>query len=83
MLRSINIVSSITMSMDGRGRAKDNIWIERFWRTIKMEYVYLNPVANVMDLRRGISEFIEYYNQRRHHQSLEGRVPWQVFLAAA
>ena len=73
----------ITMSMDGRGRAKDNIWIERFWRTLKMEYVYLNPAANVIDLREGISGFIEYYNHRRYHQGIDGKVPWELFLAAA
>uniref|UniRef100_UPI0025B6F641 integrase core domain-containing protein n=1 Tax=uncultured Duncaniella sp. TaxID=2768039 RepID=UPI0025B6F641 len=73
----------ITMSMDGRGRAKDNIWIERFWRTLKMEYVYLNPAANVIDLREGISGFIEYYNHRRHHQGIDGKVPWELFLAVA
>lgn len=73
----------ITISMDGRGRATDNIWIERFWRTLKMEHIYLNPASNVPELREGISGFIEYYNHRRHHRNLGGRVPWQVFLAAA
>lgn len=48
-----------------------------------MEYIYLNPATNVIELREGISGFIEYYNRRRHHQSLDGCVPWQVFLAVA
>lgn len=48
-----------------------------------MEYVYLNPAANVMDLRAGISGFIEYYNHRRHHQGIDGKVPWDLFLAVA
>ena len=47
--------------MDERGRCKDNIWIERFWRTIKQEYIYLNPADNGHQLRSGISEFMEYY----------------------
>ena len=49
------------VSMDGRGRAKDNIWIERFWRTIKREYIYLNPCDNAIELRKGIEKFILYY----------------------
>lgn len=73
----------ITISMDGRGRAKDNIWIERFWRSLKMEWVYLNPMDSVIDLRAGISWYMEYYNHRRHHQNLGGRTPWEVYLAAA
>ena len=74
---------SIAMSMDSRGRAKDNIWIERFWRTLKMEYVYLNPVNNAVELRAGIAAYIDYYNHRRHHQSLNGKVPWDIFTFAA
>lgn len=73
----------ITISMDGRGRAKDNIWIERFWRTLKMEHVYLNPADTVVELCCGIAKYIEYYNHRRHHQGLDGQVPWSVFSCAA
>lgn len=73
----------ITVSMDGRGRAKDNIWIERFWRTLKMEYVYITPAASPRELRHGIGRFIEYYNLRRHHQGIGGRIPWEVFLQVA
>ncbi|MDL2331117.1 IS3 family transposase, partial [Odoribacter sp. OttesenSCG-928-A06] len=58
----------IVISMDGKGRALDNIWIERFWRTIKYEYIYLNPAENGIVLQKGIREFIEYYNDRRAHQ---------------
>jgi len=53
---------NIQISMDGRERCKDNIWIESFWRTIKQEYIYLNPTDNVEELRKGISEFIKFYN---------------------
>lgn len=74
---------NITISMDGRGRAKDNIWIERFWRTLKMEWVYLNPMDSVIDLRSGINSYIEYYNHRRHHHNLDGKTPWEVYLAVA
>ena len=50
--------------MDGRGRCKDNIWIERFWRTIKMEYIYLNPAETVEELRKDINEFVKFYNYK-------------------
>lgn len=73
----------IEISMDGKGRALDNIWIERFWRTIKYEYIYLNPAENGMVLKKGIRKFIEYYNDRRAHQSLKGKPPgtWYEFAA--
>ena len=61
--------------MDGRGRCKDNIWIERFWRTIKQEYIYLNPTDKVEELRKGINNFIKFYNYQRPHQSLEKLLP--------
>ena len=65
----------IRISMDGKGRAKDNIWIERFWRTIKREYIYLNPSENGLDLYRGIKGFMDYYNNKRHHQGINGEIP--------
>ena len=65
----------IKVSMDGRGRCKDNIWIERFWRTIKQEYVYINPADTVDELRSGIDKFIRYYNYKRPHQSLSMLMP--------
>lgn len=65
----------IKISMDGRGRCKDNIWIERFWRTIKQGYIYLNPTKDVAELRSGIAKFMRYYNYERPHQSLELLLP--------
>ena len=56
----------IQISMDGKGRATDNIWIERFWKTIKYDYVYLNPAEDGLALYEGIENYIEYYNQRTH-----------------
>ena len=64
----------ITISMDGRGRCCDNSWIERFWRTLKTEYVYLNPLSEAALMRHGISGYIDYYNKQRCHSSI-GRVP--------
>lgn len=65
----------IKISMDGRGRCKDNIWIERFWRTIKQEYIYPNPAETVGELRSGIGYFIKFYNYKRPHQSLDKLLP--------
>jgi putative transposase len=65
----------ITVSMDGKGRCRDNIWIERFWRTIKYEYIYLNPADDVNSLRIGIKTYIEYYNGSRAHQGIDHQVP--------
>lgn len=77
--------SGIKISMDGKGRATDNVWIERFWKTIKHRYLYLNPFDNGMDLVEGVKYYIEYYNQKKHqslstspdlkyHESLEKKV---------
>ena len=74
---------SIKISMDGRGRCKDNIWIERFWRTIKQEYIYVYPTDDVRKLRNGIGKFIEYYNKKRPHQGLKGGTPFVLYRLSA
>lgn len=56
----------IRISMDGKGRATDNIWIERFWKSIKYDYIYLNPCDNGIELLAGVQKHIEYYNQKKH-----------------
>lgn len=71
------------VSMDGRGRAKDNIWIERFWKTIKYEYIYLHPEENGADLYDGIRRFIDDYNHRRHHQGINRSIPSKLYLRSA
>ncbi len=73
----------ITVSMDGRGRCKDNIWIERFWRTIKHDWIYFNPADTVSELRSGIASYIDYYNHRRPHQGIKHRIPWQLYQKQA
>lgn len=73
----------IQISMDGRGRCKDNIWIERFWRTIKQDYIYLNPTDDVSELRKGIARYMDFYNLERPHQSLAGVPPVKYFSHAA
>lgn len=58
--------SEIKISMDGKGRATDNAWIERFWKSLKYNYVYLNPCEDGLELFKGIHEYIEYYHQKKH-----------------
>lgn len=70
----------MSVSMDGKGRCKDNIWIERFWRTIKYEYIYIVPEENGEELYIGIKEFINYYNYQRHHQGIQHQTPSNLYF---
>lgn len=71
--------NDIKISMDSRGRALDDIYIERLWRSVKQEYVYLNPCSNVEELWRGLDRYFEFYNNERLHQSLDYRTPIDVY----
>lgn len=77
----INYLKSngIKISMDGKGRAIDNIFIERFWRTFKYEYLYLNSPNGGHELYLGIKEYIEYYNHQRPHSSLQNLTPAEKY----
>ena len=57
----------ISISMDGKGRALDNVWIERFWKSLKYDYIYLNPVDDGFELYGGVQNHIDYYHQKVHH----------------
>lgn len=70
----------VRVSMDGRGRALDNIFVERLWRTVKYEYVYLQDIQTVAEARSGLREFFDFYNHERFHQSPDYRTPAQVYL---
>lgn len=59
----------IRISMDGKGRALDNVWIERFWKSIKYDYVYLNPAEDGFELYEGVQNHIAYYNGKIHHST--------------
>lgn len=59
----------IQISMDGKGRATDNIWIERFWKSLKYDYIHLNPADNGLELYEGVQNHISYYNQKTHHST--------------
>ena len=70
---------SVKISMDGRGRYQDNIFVERLWRTVKYEEVYLKAYANDLEAQRGLRQYFRYYNERRPHQALGYRTPGEVF----
>ena len=72
---------AITMSMDGKGRYRDNIFVERLWRSLKYEEVYLNAYASVAEAKAGIGSWLGFYNQERQHQSLAYRTPRQAYEA--
>lgn len=69
----------VLISMDGRGRALDNIFIERFWRTLKYEHIYLREYVDGRALAQGLSEYMQFYNYERKHQSLSYLTPNQVY----
>lgn len=69
----------VQISMDGRGRCLDNHWIERFWHTIKSEYVYLHPHSTVPAMRSGLDWWIRYYNLERGHSELKDMTPMEYY----
>lgn len=69
----------IAISMDGRGRALDNIFVERLWRSVKYEDIYLKGYASLSELRLGLTEYFAFYNGERPHQSLGNRTPDAVY----
>lgn len=71
---------NIKISMDGRGRALDNIFVERLWRTVKYEYVYLQEIDSVQQARVGLKQFFDFYNHERLHQSLDYKTPAEVYF---
>jgi putative transposase len=71
----------IAISMDGRGRCMDNIFVERLWRSLKYEEVYLKDYASVTEARAGIASYFQFYNHQRLHQSLDYRTPAAIYLA--
>ena len=73
----------ITISMDGRGRALDNIFVERLWRSVKYEDVYLKGYASISELLLGLTEYFAFYNGERPHQALGNRTPNAVYHAGA
>lgn len=71
----------IRVSMDGRGRALDNIFVERLWRSVKQEKIYLEDFKTVKEAKTGIADYFDHYNHRRPHQSLNYKTPAEVYLS--
>ena len=69
----------IDISMDGKGRCMDNVFVERLWRSVKYEDVYLKAYSSIAEARQGLREYFEFYNRRRRHQSLDRRTPDDVY----
>ena len=69
---------SIEISMDGRGRALDNVFIERLWRSVKYEDIYLKEYESGADCQKGLTSYFKFYSHERPHQSLDYRTPWEV-----
>lgn len=72
--------SDIRISMDGRGRALDNIFIERLWRTVKYELIYMNDYETVASLHQALTDYMNFYNTERFHQSLDYQTPYAWYL---
>src|SRR3984885_13347462 len=85
MRRGFHYLVAITgarISMDGRGRWMDNVFIERLWRSLKYECIYLNAFETGSELRAGLTWWIGYYNARRPHSTLDGRTPDDTYWAS-
>jgi len=70
----------IKISMDGKGSWRDNVFIERLWRSVKYEDIYLRAYGSVSEVKTGLSRYFNFYNRRRPHSSLDGKTPDQVYF---
>jgi putative transposase len=73
----------VTISMDGRGQAYDNIFVERLWRSVKYEDIYLNGYSTMGEPRLGLTKYFDFYNSERPHQALENQTPESVYKSAS
>jgi putative transposase len=74
--------NNIKISMDGKGRWQDNILIERLWRSVKYEEIYLKEYASLAELQKSLKSYFHYYNEERTHQSLDYKTPTEIYTAA-
>jgi putative transposase len=72
--------NDIAISMDGKGAWRDNVFVERLWRSVKYEEVYLKAYDNVSEARSSIGRYLDFYNGRRPHSSLDGTTPDQAYF---
>lgn len=79
---SVLLDAKIAISMDGKGAWRDNVFVERLWRTVKYEEVYLRAYDSVSEARASITKYLTFYNQGRPHSSLDGRTPDEAYFGA-
>ncbi len=72
--------NGIAISMDGKGAWRDNVFVERLWRSVKYEEVYLHAYDSVSEARSSIGRYLDFYNGRRPHSSLDGTTPNQAYF---
>ena len=72
--------NGIAISMDGKGSWRDNVFVERLWRSFKYEEVYLRAYETVAEARSSIGRYLDFYNRRRPHSSLDDRTPDQAYF---
>lgn len=72
--------NGIKVSMDGKGRALDNVFVERLWRSVKYEEIYPKGYENLREVRRGLERYFKFYNEKRPHQGLDYRTPAEVYF---
>jgi len=75
--------AEIRISMDGRGRLYENIFVERLWRTVKYEEVYLNDYVSVPVAKKGLGDYFGFYNTERPHASLAGKTPFEIYCGVS
>ena len=75
--------TNIRISMDGKGRWIDNVFIERLWRSVKYENVYLRAYENGREVQAGLTRYFDFYNRRRLHQAHDYRTPDEVYYATS
>jgi len=73
------LARGIKVSMDGKGRALDNIFVERLWRSVKYEDIYLKEYDSVQSVKTGLDEYFEFYNHQRYHPSLGYKRPAEIY----
>jgi len=74
------ISNGVSISMDGRGRWVDNVFVERLWRSVKYEDIYLKAYGSIAEAKEGLAAYFEFYNSRRRHQGLDDRTPDEVYF---
>ena len=78
---SISLAKGVKVSMNGKGRCLDNVFIERLWRTVKQEDIYIKQYSSVAETRAGLNKFFIHYNNFRPHQSLDYKTPEEIYYS--